>query len=142
MTQSPFRIIALQNADTDRRLVESIFARAEFDLTAFQSVRDFISYLRIQPPPRCLVMDLELNEQSGLEVIEKVRRNERWSTVPIIVLAPSVDKPKLIELSRLKISGYIVKPFQPQRLFNDVLKAMGLEVVTQKTAVKRVKTKD
>jgi DNA-binding NarL/FixJ family response regulator len=51
----------------------------------------------------------------------------------------SVDKATLLKLTQLKIKAYIVRPYQPQRLFNDVLKAMGLEVVKETKWVRRVK---
>lgn len=141
MQSTVYRIIALQNDETDCRVINTLFNRAEFDLTAFDNGREFIKYMRMQPCPDCLITDLELDETAGIEVIERIRRDARWQSVPIIVLAPSVDKSTLVKLSQLKIKGYIVRPYQPQRLFNEVLSAMGLEVVTQKTAVKRVKTK-
>ncbi len=141
MPSVPFRIVTLQKDETGSRLLASIFARKEFELTQFTSDREFIAYLRIQPAPHCLIMDLELSQGTTFGLVEKVRKDVRWSKTPIVILAESVDKQELVKLQALKINGYIVKPFQPVRLFNDTLKAMGLEVVTQTTAVKRVKPK-
>lgn len=139
MDNTPFRIATLQNNEIDSKLLGTIFARKEFDVSPFGDAMSFIRYMRMQPAAHCLITDLELKKSSGLELIEKVRKDQRWSKVPIIVLAESVDKATLLKLTQLKINGYIVKPYQPQRLFSDILKAMGLEVVKEKKAVRRVK---
>lgn len=141
MVNDPYHIVALQNDSTDCLLIEQMFNRAEFEVKTFSEARAFTQYMRMQPAPHCFICDLELGKESGLETIAKVRKNQRWSEVAIVVLAEAVDKTTLTSLSPFKIKGYIVKPFQPPRLFNEVLKAMGLEVVTQKVPVKRVKTK-
>jgi two-component system chemotaxis response regulator CheY len=137
MQQTPFRIATIQDDSEDNRLLARIFARDEFDVSSFETPRELIQYMRIQPVPHCVITDLTIKESSGVELIEKIRHNARWKDVPILVLAKSVSKQELIELNRLKINSYIVKPYQPPRLFSDVLKLMGLEVVTEKKAVKR-----
>lgn len=141
MNNSPFRIATLQNNEVDTKLLGTIFGRKEFDVTPFGDALSFIRYMRMQPAAHCLITDLELKKSSGIELIEKVRKDQRWSKVPIVVLAESVDKATLLKLTQLRINSYIVRPYQPQRLFNDILKVMGLEVVTEKKAVKRVKKK-
>lgn len=139
MNNSPFRIATLQKHDVDTKLLGTIFGRKEFDVTPFSDALSFIRYMRMQPTAHCLITDLELKKSSGIELIEKVRKDKRWGTVPIVVLAESVDKATLLKLTQLKINSYIVRPYQPQRLFNDILKVMGLEVVTEKKTIKRVK---
>ncbi|MEE4246113.1 MAG: response regulator [Kangiellaceae bacterium] len=139
MTDTPFRIVALQPNEADNKLLCSIFNRAEFDLKSFAETREFIQYQRIQPVPRCFITDLDLPDSSGEQLIKKIRSDNRWQKVPIVVLANSVDKTALMELNKLKINGYIVKPYQPQKLLADTLKAMGLEMVTERRPVRRVK---
>jgi CheY-like chemotaxis protein len=139
MDQSPFRIVTLQNHEIDTRLLNTLFARQEFEVTSFSDALSFIRYMRMQPAAHCLITDLELKQGNGIELIEKVRKDPRWQKVPIVVLAESVDKATLLKLTQLKIKAYIVRPYQPQRLFNDVLKAMGLEVVKETKWVRRVK---
>ncbi|NVJ62565.1 MAG: response regulator [Gammaproteobacteria bacterium] len=141
MVADPYRIIALQNTPADCQLIEQIFNRDEFEIRTFADARSFIQYMRIQPPPHCFLCDLEMGKENGLDIIDKVRKNQRWTKVAIVVLAEAVNKKTLVSLSQFQIKGYIVKPYQPPRLFNEVLKAMGLEVVTQKVPVKRLKSK-
>jgi CheY-like chemotaxis protein len=139
MDQSPFRIATLQNNEIDTRLLNTLFNRQEFEVASFSDAISFIRYMRMQPAAHCLITDLELKQGDGIELIEKVRKDQRWQKVPIVVLAESVDKATILKLTQLKIKGYIVRPYQPQRLFNDVLKAMGLEVVKETRWVKRTK---
>lgn len=132
MAKKPFTIVAVQNDPIDNQLLATIFGRDEFVVETFLDHRKACQFIESRSAAHCLITDLELKDSADFELIKAVRGNEVWRQVPILVLAESVDKNKLLKLNQLKINGYIVKPFQPERLFYDVLKMMGLEVVTQK----------
>jgi len=138
----PYRIVTLLKNESENERVHRLFQRREFEVTHFNVVQDLLDYLKSSPAPRCFVTDMELEECTGLEVIAKIRTVERWKETPVIVLAASVSKSNIINLTKLKIKGYLIKPYDPPRLFRDVLKAMGLEVVTETKTVKRKKRPD
>ncbi|MCO7226440.1 PleD family two-component system response regulator [Pleionea sp. CnH1-48] len=139
MARLQLYVVALQADELDNKLLGSIFNRKEFNITTFGKARDFLKYMKLQPAPDCMITDLDLSDEPGEQIIHKIRSDERWKDTPILVLAESVDKNTVRKLSKYRINGYVVKPFNPERLFNDTLRLMGVEVVTQKTKVKRVK---
>ncbi len=139
MQTEPLHIVTLQNTPEESQRLETIFGRKEFEVKSFIRTRDMIQYIRLQPAPRCVITDLELKDYSGIELIEKIRSNQRWQNAPILVLANTVDKSMLLKLNQLKINSFIVRPYQAAKLFKDALKSMGLEVITQKTVVRKVK---
>ena len=77
MQQTPFRIATIQDDSEDNRLLARIFARDEFDVSSFETPRELIQYMRIQPVPHCVITDLTIKESSGVELIEKIRYNAR-----------------------------------------------------------------
>jgi two-component system, LuxR family, response regulator FixJ len=64
--------------------------------------------------PGCLVVDFQLPEMSGLELIREVR--ERGSMVPFVLATGHGTKPLMIQALRLGAVNVIEKPFLPDEL--------------------------
>jgi two-component system KDP operon response regulator KdpE len=58
--------------------------------------------------PDVIVLDLNLPDMSGIEVLESVRA---WSNVPVIVLSIESAEEQKVMLLKLGADDYIVKPF-------------------------------
>lgn len=58
--------------------------------------------------PDLVILDLNLPDLDGAEVLERIRS---WSNVPIIVLSILVDEHEKVRLLRLGADDYVVKPF-------------------------------
>ena len=61
-------------------------------------------------PPRMVLLDLKLPLVAGLEVLRRVKADERTRTIPIIVLTSSREERDIVESYRLGVNSYIVKP--------------------------------
>ena len=60
-------------------------------------------------PPAVVLLDILLPGMNGLDVLESMRRNERWKDVPVIVLS-NLGQAQDIERSReLGVKYFIVK---------------------------------
>ncbi len=140
MQLDTYRIVVLQKEPENIIRLEKIFGREQFEVSSFSDQRKLLQYVRMQPAPQAVITDLELSDGDTFDILERIRRDARWKDVPIMVLAPSVDKERLMKLQKLKINSYMVRPFKPSKLFTDVLAMMGLEVVTEKRPVKRTKS--
>lgn len=58
--------------------------------------------------PDLVVLDLNLPDLEGSEVLERLRS---WSNVPVIVLSIQADEREKVRLLRLGADDYVVKPF-------------------------------
>ena len=71
--------------------------------------------------PQVILLDLKLPRLDGLEVLERVRRNEPTRFLPIVVLTSSREEPDLLKAYSLGANSYIVKPVD----FDDFVHAVG-----------------
>ncbi len=60
--------------------------------------------------PKVILLDLKLPKIDGLEVLQKIRSDERTNCMPVVMLTSSNEDRDRIESYRLGVNSYIVKP--------------------------------
>jgi two-component system, chemotaxis family, chemotaxis protein CheY len=71
-----------------------------------------------------IVLDLNMPDMHGLEVLAFVRRHPTYSAVPVIVLTTRGDEDSRIAATAAGATLYMTKPFQPQGLAAQVRKLL------------------
>lgn len=69
-----------------------------------------IAGLDVMPPPKVVVLDLKLPKVDGLEVLRRMRADDRTRQVPVVVLTSSREQRDVIESYHLGANSYVVKP--------------------------------
>jgi len=60
--------------------------------------------------PKVILLDLKLPKVDGIEVLKRVKSDERTKTIPVTVLTSSKEDRDLGECYKLGANSYIVKP--------------------------------
>ena len=75
--------------------------------------------------PQIILLDLKLPKIDGLEVLRRVRGNERTRLLPVVVLTSSSEEQDMIESYSLGANSYIRKPVDFNQ-FTEAVKNLGL----------------
>lgn len=68
-----------------------------------------------------ILLDYEMPGESGAEVLQKIRNNEKLKELPVVFLTGVTEKKRIHEVLALSPQGYILKPINAERL-NSTLK--------------------
>ena len=75
--------------------------------------------------PQLILLDLDLPKVDGLEVLRRIRSDERTKRLPTIILTSSEDQQDLVESYGLGANGYIRKPLDLAQ-FRAAVQQLGL----------------
>jgi CheY-like chemotaxis protein len=64
-----------------------------------------------------LVLDVMMPRMSGLEVLERIRTDPRWESLPCVILTAAGEASYEQEARALGATAFLTKPFSPKRLY-------------------------
>jgi CheY-like chemotaxis protein len=79
----------------------------------------------LQQKPDFIILDIQLPDIDGIEVVSKIRSSEIGRTIPVIAMtsfAMAGDRERLLAAG---CDEYIEKPIDPQRVISQIKRAIG-----------------
>lgn len=61
-------------------------------------------------PPRLVLLDLKMPKMDGLQVLERMKQDERTRAIPVVMMTSSREEGDLLASYRLGVNSFVVKP--------------------------------
>jgi two-component system response regulator len=75
----------------------------------------------IENTPRVVLLDLKMPKVNGIEVLRRIKSDERTKKIPVVILTSSKEDPDIQKCYDLGVNGYVVKPVE----FDEFYKAIS-----------------
>jgi two-component system chemotaxis response regulator CheY len=117
------RILTIDDSKTIRDMLMLTLAEAGFDVVQAVDGQDGLDVLGKETAPiDVIITDINMPRMDGYEVIRNLRRDPNHKSTPILVLTTESDTDKKNLAREAGATGWMVKPFDPDRLVATVRK--------------------
>lgn len=72
-----------------------------------------------------VLLDYEMPEENGAEVLAKIRENPAIRNLPVVFLTGVTDRKKIMEVLAMKPQGYLTKPIDMEKLSSTIKGVLG-----------------
>ena len=126
-------IVAIEDDPGHARLIEKNIRRAGVanDIVAFSDGASAMAYLfgdADGPPganPMLVLLDLNLPDIGGIDILARIKSDERLKRTPVVVLTTTDDKTEIQRCYDLGCNVYITKPVNYES-FANAIRQLGL----------------
>jgi len=70
--------------------------------------------------PKLILVDLKMPKVSGIQVLERVKSDPDFKSIPVVILTSSQEDPDIARCYSLGANSYIVKPLDSNKFFNSI----------------------
>lgn len=131
--QQPVNIVMIEDDEGHARLIEKNIRRAGISnrLRHFLDGTSALQFLLEDPAgpmkngPALVLLDLNLPDMSGTDILARIKGDERLHRVPVVVLTTTDDKVEIQRCYDLGCNVYITKPVNYES-FADAIRQLGL----------------
>jgi two-component system chemotaxis response regulator CheY len=124
-------ILIVDDSPTIRRIVHAAFDQAPITLVEAASGLEAIEQLSLKRVA-LMILDLNMPDMHGLEVLKFVRQHPTLAHLPIIVLTTRGDEASRRAAQASGATMYVTKPFEPR-----VLREQALALLAESAAETR-----
>ncbi|MCF8063286.1 MAG: response regulator [Deltaproteobacteria bacterium] len=118
-------ILIVDDQSTMRSLIRGMLGKMGFTSLEEAEDGDVALNKMKQGAYDLVISDVHMPRLNGLEFLKQARSIETLRHVPFLMVTTESSKSAVLEAIKLKVNGYIVKPFTPETL-QDKLSRMGI----------------
>ena len=114
----PIEILLVEDSLIDIKLIVKVFEQITIP-HHLKVVKDGVSALACllkqgqyhsYPKPDLILLDLHLPRKDGLEVLQEIKSDERFASIPVIMLTASDNHYDIAQCYRKEANCYLIKP--------------------------------
>lgn len=109
------------------KIVQMYLQMEEFAVRLAATREDINKALREPPKPDLVLLDVQLPDTDGFQILEKMRGHPYVKEVPIIMATAKATRESVLQGLRLGCDGYVTKPYDVAVLMSAIKTVLGLK---------------
>ena len=111
------RIVAVDDSNVVLKMLKNVLDKEQYDLHAFSTGKRALEYLvQKDKVPDLIILDIEMPEMNGYDVLERIKKMEHLENVPVIFLTANNEKKQVVKAVTGGAKDYVVKPIDKEIL--------------------------
>lgn len=117
MSEAPKRLAWIIDDDDEmRHAVQLMLQMLDFQVQSFREARPAAQLVLQGKRPHLIVLDINMPEVTGMDMLEFLRMRRDSKDLPVIMLSTEASDAKIDEAMQLGASGYVSKPVTIEEL--------------------------
>lgn len=118
------KILIVDDSITVRQVTARFLKRHQYEPVGARDGIEALAYMA-EHIPDLVLLDLEMPEMDGFEVLEKMRSDPRLKDIPVIVITSRSGDKHQTRALQLGVSGYFTKPYLEEHLLALLKEILG-----------------
>ena len=128
MTESNTRLCHILVADDEPhigRIIKMKLEQGPFRVSLAYDGQEALDFVNGGDPLDLVLLDLMMPKLSGLDVLRRIREQEKFRSLPCIILTAGGDAKHERDALELGATQFLTKPFSPKKLYALVARLTG-----------------
>ncbi len=109
------------------RIIKMKLENGPFRVTLAYDGQEAMDILESHDDIDLVLLDLMMPRQSGMDVLEFVRKRDEWKDLPCIILTAAGEDQRQKDAMKSGATDFLTKPFSPKKLYALVARLTGIE---------------
>ena len=111
-------ILIVDDSAAIRKILQRVLGQAEIPVGSVYEAGDGAAALEILQSQKVglILSDINMPNVDGLELLRRVKSNEQWRQLPVIMITTEGAAAKVQEAVELGATGYVRKPFTAEQI--------------------------
>ena len=126
MAENPVRVLVADDEPHIGRIIKMKLEQGPFHVTLAYDGKEALEVLERDDEIKLVLLDLMMPHLTGLDEITAMRRDDRWKSLPCIILTAAGQEQQHQLALQLGATEFLTKPFSPKKLYQRAAELAGL----------------
>ncbi len=114
----PVDVLIVDDSAAIRKILQRVLRQTDIPIGDVLEAGDGVEALKAlnNRHVHLILSDINMPNMDGLQLLAQLKQNEKWKSVPIIMVTTEGGQGKVIEAVQLGAAGYVRKPFTAEQI--------------------------
>ena len=117
-------ILVIDDEETVRSLLQRVLEESGYGVITSSNGYEALERLS-KHKSELVLLDIKMPRMDGIEVLKIIRSDDKFKTIPVVMLTSSCEEPDLKKCYEIGVNAYVVKPVNFKDFF-EVVKQLGV----------------
>ena len=123
----PYNVMIVDDSPSMRTFVRRVIDLSGFEVSSCLDAANGVEALELlgEHAIDIILTDINMPRMNGEEFVRKLEEHEKFRLIPVVVVSTDSTHNRIRRMLELGDRGYVVKPFSPEMLRNELERVLG-----------------